>query len=173
MSSSSLRSCSSSAWFSPSLSWCWGRSPWSFCSAVSDLELHGSGRARRRLWQWCVLCWFCWLWCTSRCFPFGRRQAQTLRIKAGMLEKDSYAARCPHAVVHTPVVCNDKCLGFSSAENCGFSEVSAHLHGHEHPCHDAEAVSHGPACLVDHRDSPVARRQGARCPGYAGRALFP
>ena len=33
-----------------------------------------------------------------------------------------------------------------------------------HHCHDAEAVSHGPDCLVDHRDSPLALRHGDRCP---------
>ena len=31
-------------------------------------------------------------------------------------------------------------------------------------------VSHGPDCSSDHRDSPVARAQGVRCPCYAGRA---
>ena len=30
------------------------------------------------------------------------------------------------------------------------------------PCRDAEAVSHGPACLADHRDIPVVLRQGDR-----------
>ena len=44
---------------------------------------------------------------------------------AGMGQRDSYAARLPHAVVHMPVVCNDSCREFQSAENCGFSAVAA------------------------------------------------
>ena len=37
-----------------------------------------------------------------------------------------------------------------------------------HPCRDAEAVSHGPACLADHGDTPVALRQGDRRPCFEG-----
>ena len=33
----------------------------------------------------------------------------------------------------------------------------------------AEAVSHGPDCSSDHRDSPVAFRQDGLCPRCAGR----
>ena len=47
-----------------------------------------------------------------------------LGILAGMCLRDSYAARLPHAVVHVPVVCNDSCREFQSAENCGFSAVA-------------------------------------------------
>ena len=38
-----------------------------------------------------------------------------------------------------------------------------------HPCRGALA-SHSPDCSLDHRDSPVAREQGDRCPCYAVRA---
>ena len=41
--------------------------------------------------------------------------------------------------------------------------------GRHHPCCGALA-SHGPDCSSDHRDSPVAREQGDRCPCYAVRA---
>ena len=41
-------------------------------------------------------------------------------ILVGMDQKDRYVARCPHPVVHMPVVCNDRCRGSSGAENCGF-----------------------------------------------------
>ena len=40
--------------------------------------------------------------------------------------------------------------------------------GRRFPCRGAEAGSHGPDCSSDHRDSPVAREQGDRCPCYAG-----
>ena len=33
--------------------------------------------------------------------------------------------RRPHAVVHMPVVCNDRCCELQSAENCRFSAVAA------------------------------------------------
>ena len=35
-------------------------------------------------------------------------------------------------------------------------------------CGDPEAVSHGPACLADDRDTPVALRQGDRRPWCEG-----
>ena len=41
--------------------------------------------------------------------------------------------------------------------------------GRQHPCRGALA-SLGPDCSSDHRDSPVAREQGDRCPCYAVRA---
>ena len=56
-----------------------------------------------------------------------------------------------------------------AAQNCGFSAVAAHHQGHLHPCLGAEGFSHGPGCLADHRDSPVARGHGGRCPHYACR----
>ena len=40
--------------------------------------------------------------------------------------------------------------------------------GRLHPCLGAEASSHGPNRLVDQRDSPFGRGQGARCPSCAG-----
>ena len=63
-----------------------------------------------------------------------------------------------------PVVCNNRCLGSRSAENCVVCAVAAHQQGRLHHCHDAEAVSHAPDCLVDHRDSPLALGHGGRCP---------
>ena len=52
--------------------------------------------------------------------------------------------------------------------NCGDSAVAVHLRGRCPSCRDAHAVSHGPDCSSDHRDSPVARLQGGQCPCYAG-----
>ena len=46
-------------------------------------------------------------------------------IWVGMDQKNRCVARCFHAVVHMPVVCNDRCHGLRGAENCGFSEVTA------------------------------------------------
>ena len=42
-----------------------------------------------------------------------------------MDQRDGYAARRPHAVVHRPVVCNDRFREFQSAENRGISAVAA------------------------------------------------
>ena len=49
-----------------------------------------------------------------------------------------------------------------SAENCGFSAVAAHLQGRRFLRRSAVADFHGPACLDDHRDSPVAPQHGDR-----------
>ena len=46
---------------------------------------------------------------TSRYVPLRGWQAQTLSILAGMNQKDCFAF---YTVVHTPVVCNDRCLGY-------------------------------------------------------------
>ena len=53
-----------------------------------------------------------------------------------------------------PVVCNNRCFGSRSAENCGFSAVAVPQHGRRHLLRGSEAHPHGPC---DHRDSPVAR----------------
>ena len=66
-----------------------------------------------------------------------------LGILVGMDQKDRYTARCFHTVVHTPVVCNDRCHGLWGAENCGFSAVAVHP-GRRHFLRCAEADSHGP-----------------------------
>ena len=63
-----------------------------------------------------------------------------------------------------PVVCNNRCFGSRSAENCGFSAVAVIQQGRRHPCFDAVAASHIPDCLEEHRDSPVALRYCDRCP---------
>ena len=67
--------------------------------------------------------------------------------------------------VDMPVVCNNRCFGSRSAENCGFA-VAFH-HGRRHHLRGTDAV-HG---LCDHGVSPVACGQGGRCPFYAGRAV--
>ena len=106
----------------------------------------------------------------SRCVPVNCRQAQDA------CHHGQYGPEGPSRgefIVHIPVMRNNRCRGSRRAENCGFSEVAAQQQGRLHPCHDAEAVSHGPDCLVDHRDSPVALGQGARCSCFAGRAYFP
>ena len=66
---------------------------------------------------------------------------QMLGIMAGVNQKDRYVARCPHAVVDMPVVCND------------FPQFAALWQG-RHSCREAEAEFHG----------PVAFGQGGRCP---------
>ena len=58
-------------------------------------------------------------------YSFGGFDALMRCIMAGMGQKDSYAVILPHAVVHMPVVCNDRCRELQSAENCGFSTVAA------------------------------------------------
>ena len=69
-----------------------------------------------------------------------------------------------------PVVCNNRCFGSRSAENCGFSAVAVLQQGRPHPCLDAEAASHGPfwwtteipQLLLDVViDVPVVGRAGA------------
>ena len=50
-------------------------------------------------------------------YSFGGFNALMPCIMAGMGQKDSYAAILPRAVVHMPVVCNDRCLELQSAEN--------------------------------------------------------
>ena len=42
-------------------------------------------------------------------FPLVVGRTGMLGILVGMDQKDRYAARCSYAVVHTPVVCNDRC----------------------------------------------------------------
>ena len=42
------------------------------------------------------------------------------------------------------------------------------IEGRRHPCLYAVAVSYGPDCSENHRDSPVARRHDGRCPFRAG-----
>ena len=65
-----------------------------------------------------------------------------LSFLAGMNQKDFSAF---YTVVHTPVVCNDRCLGLRGAENCGFSAVAAHFQGRRLPCRTAEAHPHDQA----------------------------
>ena len=60
-----------------------------------------------------------------------------------------------------PVVCNNRCFWFRSAENCGFSAVAFLHHGCRHLLRGSEAHPHGPC---DHGDSPVVRGSGDRCP---------
>ena len=85
-------------------------------------------------------------------FPFVVGRTGMLSILVGMDQKDRYAVRCFHTVVHTPVVCNDRCHGSWGAENCGISAVAVHP-GRRHPGRGAEADSHGLACSEDQKDS--------------------
>ena len=86
----------------------------------------------------------------SQCLPFCCRQAQMFVIMAGMDQNDSYAifmkieegfhrifmSWWAHIAFHA-----QECVlfpwaptgGGHSAENCGFSAVSAHQQGHQHP----------------------------------------
>ena len=59
-------------------------------------------------------------------------------------------------------------LVIQTAENCGVSAVAVH-YGRRHFLRGAKDDSHGPC---NHRDSPVARGYGGRCP-HAGRTDFP
>ena len=65
-----------------------------------------------------------------------------LSFLAGMNQKDCFAF---HTVVHTPAVCNDRCLGVDGAENCGSSTVAVHSQGRRLPCRAAEAHPHDQA----------------------------
>ena len=57
--------------------------------------------------------------------------------------------------VDMPVVCNNRCFGSRSAENCGFT-VAVH-HGRRHLFRCAEAVPLGTDYSADHRDFTVVR----------------
>ena len=82
-----------------------------------------------------------------------------------LVEKIVVALEVLALFVDMPVVCNNRCFGSRSAENCGFA-VAVH-HGRRHSLRGTDAV-HGPC---DHGDSPVVCGQGGRCPWYAGRAV--
>ena len=106
-----------------------------------------------------------------------------LGIMAGILQKDSccdmynagiLGVNAPRAVFSS-LVRRPTMLGIMAVmdHKNTFSRLwSRQLHffeGRHHPCCGALA-SHGPDCSSDHRDSPVAREQGDRCPCYAVRA---
>ena len=107
--------------------------------------------AHRRLWQWHVHRWFCRYFCPRAVVLSVVVRPKKLGIMASMNQKDRYVARL---LFTRPLCATTGAVGFD--ENCGFSAVAAHFHGHQHPCHDAEADFHGPGCLFDHRDSLVA-----------------
>ena len=69
---------------------------------------------------------------------------------------DDASRACRQAVVDMLLVCNDRCLLFGSADNCGFSAVAAQQQGRQHPCHDAEADTQTHQLLLDKTvDVPV------------------
>ena len=83
-----------------------------------------------------------------------------LGIVAGVNQKDRYVARCPHAVVVMPVVCND----FPQLQHFGAVV-------------DILVVTQRPNFMVPtvqqtREIPPVALGQGGRCPCRAGRASF-
>ena len=106
-----------------------------------------SSTRRRRAWQWYVQGWFGWLFCTSRCFAFlvGRPAARSASWPVWI------TWWCCACCVQQRVPCVSKCRKLRF-----FLRL--------HHCHDAEAVSHVPDCLVDHRDSPLALGHGDRGP---------
>ena len=106
-----------------------------------QLPKFGHGHARRR--RGSGMCLAAYVVSSPRAaFPSVVFRPKMLGIMTGMNQKDLRGGLC----------CN-----------CGFSAVAAHLQGHQHPCRDAEAVSHG---FGDHRTSPIARGQGVDVPGW-------
>ena len=80
-----------------------------------------------------------------------------LGILAGMNQKDLFAF---YTVVHTPAVCNDRCLGNGVQKTAFSPQLQPIFQGGADFLRGAEAYSHGPDCYLDHRVSPVARDQG-------------
>ena len=98
------------------------------CRLAQDAPHHGRHATKGQLCalrsrQWHVQGSFCWYLHLALCSSFGFQAVMTC-IVAGMGQRDSYAARLRHAVVHMPVVCNDSCRELQTAENCGFSAVA-------------------------------------------------
>ena len=82
---------------------------------------------------------------------------RTVKIpQSQLVEKIVVALDFLTLFVDMPVVCNNRCFGSRSAENCGFA-VAVH-HGRRHSLRGTDAV-HG---LCDHGVSPVACGQGGR-----------
>ena len=89
------------------------------------------------------------------CF-FPWRQAQGA-LHHGRYGKEGKLCRC--CLVEMCLLCaTTGALGLEVQKIAGFSVVAVLQQGRPHPCLDAVAASHGPDCLVDFRDSPVALR---------------
>ena len=97
--------------------------------------------------------WYSWCQCTSRCVPLVRRPMM-IGIMSVMDQKNTFARLWSRQC---------KLSGSAAVPQLQF------FADRHHPCCGALA-SHGPDCPSNHRDSPVAREQGDRCPCYAVRA---
>ena len=104
--------------------------------------------------------------CSSSQFPLVVGRTGMLGILVGMEKKDRRVARCFHAVVHTPVVCNDRCHGLWDAELLSMQVVDISFVVQRlirWPFVAGRAVP-----VVTLRDSPVLLRQGVQCPVVLG-----
>ena len=82
---------------------------WCYEEQVPGADRRRQVRAHRRLRQWHVYGWHCWFLLPRAVFLSVVVRPKMLGIMAGMHQKDIYAARCLHAVVHMPVGCHDRC----------------------------------------------------------------
>ena len=124
-------------------------------------------------------------------FPSVDDWPQMLGIMAGMEQKNSIprdrcCARCRQLqwYVHGWFYwcCSSRCVpsfGRQAQDTLAYMKLSVagaavpqlqFIEGRRHPCLYADADPHGPVCSENHRDSPVARRHGGRCPFRAGRS---
>ena len=111
--------------------------------------------ARRRIRQWHVLCWYCWLCYTSRFAPFCCRQAEMLDNMAGMNQRDIYVAWCLWFRLQ-------KTVDFPQLQFFRRSSIFLSWCTGRFPWS---------CCSADHGVSTVAvLARGDRCPRYAGRA---
>ena len=99
--------------------------PW--CSVSLSVWTKSSLIVRSSLTSGSGMCSSGFSWCcVLRCVSFCCRQAQDACHHGRYGPKGTLRGE---NVVHMPVLCNNRCRGFRSAENCGFSAVAAHQQG--------------------------------------------
>ena len=90
------------------------------------------------IWQWHFQGLVWWLLHLAMCSLRGW-QAQMLSFLAGMNQKDYFAF---YTVVHTPVVCNDRCFCYGVQKTADFPQLQF-IDGRRFSCRGAQVDSHG------------------------------
>ena len=89
-------------------------------------------------WQWHLQGLVCWPLHLAMCSLRGW-QAQMLSFLAGTNQKDYFAF---YTVVHTPVVCNDRCFYYGVQKTADFPQLQF-IDGRRFSCRGAQVDSHG------------------------------
>ena len=124
---------------------CW---PWSRCSGPES-----------------PVCRFFWEM-TSRCSLWLETDPWSVWTRWTVMQFVGFTGDDSPRAVFSFLVVRHKMLGIMAGKDQKDSYAV-------HPCHDAEAVSHGPDCSADLCVSTAALGQGGSCPCHAGRAGFP